>query len=29
MNLYEITQDQLSLNNLLEESMGELTPELE
>lgn len=29
MNLYEITQEQLSLNNLLEESMGELTPELE
>lgn len=28
MNLYEITQEQLSLNNLLEESLGELTPEL-
>lgn len=29
MNLYEITQEQANLNNLLEESMGELTPELE
>jgi hypothetical protein len=29
MNLYEITQEQISINNLLEESMGELTPELE
>lgn len=29
MNLYEITVEQQNLNNLLEESMGELTPELE
>lgn len=29
MNLYEITQEQANLNNMLEESMGELTPELE
>lgn len=29
MNLYEITQEQINLNNLLEESCGELTPELE
>lgn len=29
MNLYEITQQQQELNNLLEESYGELTPELE
>lgn len=29
MNLYEITQEQIDLNNMLEESMGELTPELE
>jgi hypothetical protein len=29
MNLYEITAEQEMLNNLLEESMGELTPELE
>lgn len=29
MNLYEITNEQVELNNLLEESMGELTPELE
>lgn len=29
MNLYEITQQQQDLNNLLEESYGELTPELE
>lgn len=29
MNIYEITQEQINLNNMLEESMGELTPELE
>lgn len=29
MNLYEINQQQQELNNLLEESCGELTPELE
>ena len=29
MNLYEITVEQTNLNNLLEESCGELTPELE
>lgn len=29
MNLYEITVEQMNLNNLLEESYGELTPELE
>ena len=29
MNLYEITEQQQIINNLLEESCGELTPELE
>lgn len=29
MNLYEITQEQIELNNLLEENYGEITPEIE
>lgn len=29
MNLYELTQEQLRINNLLEESYGEITPEIE
>lgn len=29
MNLYQITQEQLRINEMLEESGGELTPELE
>lgn len=29
MNIYEITAEQMRINELLEESMGELTPEIE